>query len=168
MVLYKEKVRPHEQQAGVQGSGGTPCSPAPLNFLVYCLMRSKLCYTETTMASIQWLINKPINIPIVASYLLSLALVVTPAALASYVPPSDQKPVPSGTRTGAATTRGCNTEEMSFTLLAPRNHVGQTISQRPTFAWFFPDSGSFEVKFAIYELVPGGNPKEIYTKPLQR
>lgn len=119
------------------------------------------------MASIQWLINKRINIPLVASYVLSLALVVTPAALASYVPPSDQKPSRSDTHTESGTTRGCNTEEMSLTLLAPRNHVGQTISQRPTFAWFIPDSGSFEVKFAIYELVPGGKPKEIHTNSFQ-
>lgn len=120
-----------------------------------------------TMASVQWLINKRISIPRVASYVLSLALVVTPAALASYVPPPDQKPPGSDTHTRSATTRGCNTEEMSLTLLAPRNHVGQTISQRPTFAWFFPDSGSFEVKFAIYELVPGGNLKEIHTSSFQ-
>ncbi len=126
------------------------------------------CYTEMTMASIQWLINKRINILRVASYVLSLALVVTPAALAGYVPPSDQKPVPPERRSDAGTTRGCNAqEEMSLTLLAPQNHVGQTIYQRPTFAWFLRGSSSFEVKFAIYESVLGGNPKEIYTKPLQ-
>jgi hypothetical protein len=126
------------------------------------------CYTEMTMASIQWLINKRISILRVASYVLSLALVVTPAALAGYVPPSDQKPVPPERRSDAGTTRGCNIqEEMSLTLLAPQNHVGQTISQRPTFAWFLHGSSSFEVRFAIYESVPGGNLKEIYTKPLQ-
>lgn len=127
------------------------------------------------MASIQWLINKRINIP----YVLSLALVITPAALASYVPPSDQKPVPPERRSDGGTTRverrsdggtirGCNTqEEMSLTLLAPQNHVGQTISQRPTFAWFLRGSGSFEVKFTIYELVPGSNLKEIHTNSFQ-
>ena len=125
------------------------------------------CYTETTMASIQGLINKRINILLLASYILSLALVVTPAALASYVPPPDQKPPPSGTQSQSGTSRGCNTEEMSLTLLAPLNHVGQTISQRPTFAWFIPGSGSFEVKLAISESVPGGNLKEIHTVSFQ-
>jgi hypothetical protein len=126
------------------------------------------CYTETTMASIQGLINKRINILLLASYILSLALVVTPAALASYVPPPDQKPPPSGTQSQSGTSRGCNTqEEMSLTLLAPQNHVGQTISRRPTFAWFLRGSSSFEVKFAIYELVPGGDLKEIHTKSFQ-
>ena len=124
--------------------------------------------SEMIMASIQWLINKSINVPLVASYVLSLALVVTPTALASYVPPSDQKPVPPERKSDAGTTRGCNTqEEMSLTLLAPQNHVGQTISRRPTFAWFLRGSSSFEVKFAIYELVPGGDLKEIHTKSFQ-
>jgi len=121
------------------------------------------------MASIQGLINKRINIPLLASYVVSLALVVTPAALANYVPPPDQKPAPSGEQSQAGTIRGCNAQEMSLTLLAPRNHVGQTISQRPTFAWFLRGSGSFEVKFAIYELVQGGDrkEKEIYTNSFQ-
>ncbi len=120
------------------------------------------------MASIQWLINKRINIPRVASCVLSLALVVSPAALASYVPPSDQKPPSPGTQSGGGTIRGCNTqEEMSLTLLAPQNHVGQTISRHPTFAWFLRGSSSFEIKFAIYELVPGGDLKEIHTNSFQ-
>lgn len=127
------------------------------------------CYTEMTMASVQWLINKRLNIPVLASYILSLALVVTPAALADYVPPSDQTGPRSGTTSTQGGSRGCSTqEEMPPTLLAPQNHVGQTISRHPTFAWFLRGSSSFEVKFAIYESVPGGNPKEIYTKPLQR
>ncbi|HAA26361.1 MAG TPA: hypothetical protein DCE56_00150 [Cyanobacteria bacterium UBA8553] len=128
---------------------------------MYRLIRSKIYYIKM-MASIQWLINKLMKIP----YFLSLALVVTPAALASYVPPSDQQPVPPERRSDGGTTRGCNTqEEMSLTLLAPQNHVGQTISQRPTFAWFLRGSGSFEVKFAIDELVPGSNQKkEIHAK----
>jgi hypothetical protein len=56
---------------------------------------------------------------------------------------------------------------MSLTLLAPQNHLGQTISRRPTFAWFLRGSGSFEVKFAIYELLQGGDLKEIYTNSFQ-
>jgi hypothetical protein len=44
------------------------------------------------MISIQGLLNKRINVKLVTSCALGLALIVTPAALADYVP-GDQKPV---------------------------------------------------------------------------
>ena len=57
---------------------------------------------------------------------------------------------------------------MPLTILASRNYVGRTISRHPTFAWFVPrDSASKPMKFTIYELVPGGKPKEVRRISLQ-
>ena len=49
------------------------------------------------MIPIQWCLNKRINLKLVTSCALSLALILTPAALADYVD-GDQKPVPSDRR----------------------------------------------------------------------
>ncbi|HEY9796121.1 MAG TPA: DUF928 domain-containing protein [Leptolyngbyaceae cyanobacterium] len=119
------------------------------------------------MISIQGLLNKRINIKRVTSCALSLALIVTPAALADYVP-GDQKPVPPERISDGGTTRGCSGGGMPLTVLASRNYVGRTISQHPTFAWFVPgDSASKSMQFTIYEWVPGGKAKEVRKMSLQ-
>jgi hypothetical protein len=116
---------------------------------------------------IQWFSNKRINIKLVSSCALSLALVVTPAALAAYTP-GEQKPAPPERRSDGGTTRGCSGGDMPLTVLASRNYVGQTISRHPTFAWFVPpDSASKPMQFTIYESVPGGKPKEVRKMSLQ-
>lgn len=113
------------------------------------------------MIPIQWFLNKRINIKLFTSCVLSLAMVVTPAVLASYTP-GDQKPVPPDRRSDGGTTRGCSGGGMPLTVLASGNYVGQTISQHPTFAWFVPgDSASKLMEFTIYEWVSGGKPKEV-------
>ena len=119
------------------------------------------------MISIQRLLNKRINVKLVTSCALSLALIVTPAALADYVD-GDQNPVPSDRRSDGGTTRGCSGGGMPLTVLASRNYVGRTISSHPTFAWFVPgDSVSKPMQFTIYEWVPGGKPKEVRKMSLQ-
>lgn len=119
------------------------------------------------MIPIQWFSNKRINIKLITSCFLSLALIVTPAALAAYTP-GTQKPAPPGRRSDGGTTRGCSGEGLPLTVLASRNYVGRTISRQPTFAWFVPrDSASKSMKFTIYESVPGGKPKEVHRIPLQ-
>lgn len=119
------------------------------------------------MIPIQWYLNKRINVKLVTSFALSLALVVTPAALASYAP-SEQKPVPPERRSDGGTTRGCSGGDTPLTVLASRNYFGRTISRHPTFAWFVPrDSASKPMKFTIYEWVLGGKPKEVRKIPLQ-
>lgn len=117
--------------------------------------------TLLMMHPIQWFLNKRINIKRVTSCALGLALIVTPAALASYEP-GDQKPVPPDRRSDGGTTRGCSGGDMPLTVLASWNYVGRTISRHPTFAWFVPpDSASKSIQFTIYEWVPGGKPKEV-------
>jgi hypothetical protein len=119
------------------------------------------------MIPIQWFLNKRINIKLVTSCALSLALIVTPAALANYTP-GEQKPVPPERRSDGGTTRGCSGGGMPLTVLASRNYVGRTISRHPTFAWFVPrDSASKPMQFTIYEWVPGGKPKEVRKMSLQ-
>ena len=119
------------------------------------------------MIPIQWFLNNRINIKLVTSCALSLALIVTPAVLAAYVP-GKQKPVPKDRRSDGGTTRGCSGGDMPLTVFASRNYVGRTISQYPTFAWFVPrDSASKPMKFTIYERVPSGKPKEVRKISLQ-
>ncbi len=110
--------------------------------------------------------NKRIHIKLITSCVLNLALVATPAALAQYVPPPDQKPSPTP-RSDSGGSRGCYGGGMPLTVLASRKYVGRTISRHPTFAWFIPDSNSFQMKFTIYEWVPNGKPKEVYAMSLQ-
>lgn len=119
------------------------------------------------MTPIQWFSNKRITIKLVTSCTLSLAMIITPAALAAYTP-GTQKPVPPGRKSDTGTTRGCSGGGMPLTVLASRNYVGRTISRYPTFAWFVPpDSASKPMKFIIYEWVSGGKPKEVRRLSLQ-
>ncbi|MGB7441164.1 MAG: DUF928 domain-containing protein [Coleofasciculaceae cyanobacterium] len=113
---------------------------------------------------IQGFLNKCLKITLVTSCTLSLALIVTLAALADYVP-GEQQPVPSNRRSDGGTTRGCSGGDMPLTVLASRNYVGRTISQHPTFAWFVPpDSADKKMKFTIYEWVQDGKAKQVYEK----
>lgn len=119
------------------------------------------------MISIQWFLNKRINVKLATTCALSLALIITPAALASYTP-GDQKPVPPERKSDGGTTRGCSGGGMPLTVLASRNYVGRTISRHPTFAWFVPrDSASKPMQFTIYEWVSGSKPKEVRKMSLQ-
>lgn len=146
---------------------------------------------------IKWFPNKRLNIKVVTSCILSLALVATPAALAipnyngsgndpssgrsrtgqggpryegseNHYDGSGNDPSSGRTGTGGATSRGCFGGEMPLTVLASQNKMGRTISRHPTFAWFVPpDSASKQTIFTMYELVPGGKFKEVRTMSLQ-
>lgn len=77
---------------------------------------------------------------------ISPALANTP----QYVPPS------RGTlqRTEAGGSRGCiKSIPLSITLLVPNNHIGQTVSERPTFSWYVsnPSAVSVPIQFALVE-----------------
>ena len=132
------------------------------------------------MIQILWFLNKCIKAKLVTSCVLGLALVITPAVLAEYKPPSaqkppsdytpatlvkyeppaDQKPPSDYTRGGTAGSRdGCEGEGIPVTALAPLSHVGQTASTRPTFAWFVPDSTTKPVEFRLYEYDSNGKPQ---------
>lgn len=111
--------------------------------------------------------NHATNIKQVISYALCFSFVIAPIAEAAYKP-GRQKPVPTGRRSDAGTTRGCSGGSLPLTVLASRNYLGQTTQQRPTFAWFVPaDSASKSMRWAIYEWVPGSRPKVIRTLSMQ-
>ncbi|MEH1834385.1 MAG: DUF928 domain-containing protein [Nostoc sp.] len=119
------------------------------------------------MIPVRWFLNKRINIKLFISFTLSLVLIITSAAVASYTP-GDQKPVPPDRKSDGGTTRGCSGGDIPLTVLASGNYVGRTTSQHPTFAWFVPrDSASKPMKFTIYESVPSGKPKEVRNKSWQ-
>lgn len=81
----------------------------------------------------------------------SLVLASTTVVFAGYKPPRGQRP-PSTRTTTTGGRGGCETnKEVSFKLLAPQKHVGQTASIRPTFAWFVPNSKPLPMEFRLYK-----------------
>ncbi len=89
--------------------------------------------------------NQPLTIVVV-----SLFLGMATVALADYKPPSEpsrpkQPTIISGTRGGCS-----KNGKAKLTTLAPQEHIGQTVSTHPTFAWFVPEAESLTMKFQIY------------------
>jgi hypothetical protein len=72
-------------------------------------------------------------------------------ALAGYTPPPDSSAPRSETTTTTVVRGGCRDESGSMVILAPRNHVGQTISTQPTVSWFIPDEEPFAMELRLYE-----------------
>lgn len=91
--------------------------------------------------------------------ILTLFLSIASAAFAGYNPPSGQR-APRGNTTSTGPRGGCSGgSNVTLTALAPQQHIGQTVSLRPTFAWFVPDSQSYKMEFALYEYTSGNNKK---------
>jgi len=110
------------------------------------------------------LLAKRINNQLLTSFVLSLSLAVTPPAQAEYKPGSTQVS-PSGNTTILGQRGGCeNIERLPPAVLAPLKHVGQTVSVRPTFAWFIPDSQPFPIEFKVFELAKDGSVKKLVQK----
>ncbi len=92
---------------------------------------------------------------------LALLIMITPVALARYVPSRHQKPPSDYSKTTGI--RGCP----DFTILAPKTHVGESSSTQPTVAWFlFNTSGksptfASEVELTLYEFNSENRPKRI-------
>ncbi|NES69175.1 MAG: DUF928 domain-containing protein, partial [Okeania sp. SIO2D1] len=51
--------------------------------------------------------------------------------------------------------RGCSKDvsdqPTSLTVLAPHSHAGQTVSTRPTFAWYIAESEPLQMEFLLYK-----------------
>ncbi|HAX78071.1 MAG TPA: hypothetical protein DCY88_20175 [Cyanobacteria bacterium UBA11372] len=66
-----------------------------------------------------------------------------------YVPPTDREPIQ---RTDGAGSRGCPQGSFgSISLLIPKDHVGLTVSDRPTFSWYVSALPSTPMQFALVE-----------------
>ncbi|MEG4940685.1 DUF928 domain-containing protein [Microcoleus sp. F4-D5] len=86
----------------------------------------------------------------IASLMLSVSIWIAPVALAKYTPP--KKPS-APKQTSPNTTRGGSCEANSaagLTVLVPFSHVGETISQHPTFTWFVPDRTPHPLQFRLF------------------
>ncbi|XGV96990.1 MAG: DUF928 domain-containing protein [Leptolyngbya sp. BL-A-14] len=69
---------------------------------------------------------------------------------------ADEDRAPTNGRSSGG--RGCGTSAQSnasqvpaLILLTPNGQAGQTVSTRPTFAWFVRDAVSFPIEFRLYE-----------------
>ncbi|NEO82490.1 DUF928 domain-containing protein [Moorena sp. SIO4G3] len=82
----------------------------------------------------------------------SLFLGMTTVALADYKPP-DPPSRPKEPTIISGTRGGCSKNgKAKLTTLAPQEHIGQTVSTHPTFAWFVPDAESLPMKFQLYQV----------------
>ena len=89
------------------------------------------------LPSFHWAINSPALADIPAS---SMAF--------RYIPP--RRGIPK--RTQGSGSRGCpQSIPVSLNLLVPNDHVGQTVSGRPTFFWYVSEPTSVPVEFALVE-----------------
>lgn len=117
------------------------------------------------MTKLQSLLKKCIDSRLVTSCVTTLLVAVTQVALAGYAPPPDQRP-PSGQTTSSGTRGGCSASEgLPLTVLAPQQHVGQTASFHPTFAWFVPISMPME--FTLHKYGSDGKLKVVQRISLQ-
>ena len=100
------------------------------------------------------LVNKQLVTRLVSGIVLGLCLLM-PAVVSAGGNDDDDAIPPSGRSTGS---RGCGTTTVpslssvpALVLLAPSRRLGQTVSTRPTFAWFVRDAGSWSIEFRLYE-----------------
>lgn len=108
------------------------------------------------MTQLVWLLSDCIRSRLATCCVLGFWLTTTSVALAEYQPPPDQKP-PSTYTQSTGSRGGCEVnKETSIATLAPQKHIGQTALERPTFAWFVPDSKPYPLEFTLYKYAPGG------------
>ncbi len=71
--------------------------------------------------------------------------------------PKNRKPASDYSRGGGS--RGCSSNSIPLTLLAPRTFVGKTASKRPILAWYMSDSQ--KVRFRFFEFESATEAKQI-------
>jgi Domain of Unknown Function (DUF928) len=119
------------------------------------------------IAHIRWLLHNFFRAKILTSCILILTLGFSNTALAGYKAPRSQKP-PSGYTDSSGVRGACqDISPRELTILAPINHVGQTTSIRPTFAWFVFDKQPLPIEFSLYEFDEGSKPKLLHKSKLQ-
>jgi hypothetical protein len=77
----------------------------------------------------------------VGLFLLLVAVVshITPTAAQDYTPPDHGAP---GRREGGGTRGGCLAQQPSLTALMPTTNSGLTVTERPTFFWYVPQTAA--------------------------
>lgn len=98
---------------------------------------------------------------ILSASILALLLLGVSEAYAEYKAPSTQR-APGGRTSSSGTRGGClGTAKLPLITLAPQQHIGQTASTHPTFAWFVPNSPELKMVFSIYEYSANGSLKMV-------
>lgn len=97
---------------------------------------------------------------------IALSLLLAPPAWANYSPPDDLS-APRGGTTTTGRRGGCLGMTESLTAIAPRSHVGQTLSPRPTFTWFVSEPEALPIEFQLYAASPTGETELVYAAELQ-
>jgi hypothetical protein len=91
----------------------------------------------------------------------TLTLMLANTVIAAYTPPPNPSRPPGPVASGG-TRGGCSGNEgISLTTLAPISHIGKTVFQQPTFAWFVPDTKSYPMELSLYEYGSNGKGKQI-------
>ncbi|MGB6296196.1 MAG: DUF928 domain-containing protein [Rivularia sp. (in: cyanobacteria)] len=104
-------------------------------------------------------ISTRLGIKLLSGCLLTLMLANT--VIAAYTPPPNPSR-PKGPVASGGTRGGCSgNKETSLTTLAPISHIGKTVFQQPTFAWFVPDTKPYPMELSIYEYSSNGKGKQI-------
>ena len=86
----------------------------------------------------------------VLSLTLISLLLLAPTALAINYEPTHPS-APKGNTTSTGVRGGCDAKaKVDLTALAPIGHIGQTISNHPTIAWFIPDTTPHPLILRLY------------------
>ena len=111
---------------------------------------------------IPWSIQSYLIFTLVTSAIALGSIVSVSVAIAAYKPPPKQKR-PSSYSITAGRRGNCEgIEAIPLTTLAPKTHVGQTVSTHPTFVWFVPNaSKSLPVEFRLFEYDADDRPQPI-------
>lgn len=89
-------------------------------------------------------------------FLLNLFLIETPRATADFKP-RNRQPASDYSRTGGR--RGCPSDKIPLTLLAPKTYIGYTATSRPTLIAFV--SASHKIRWRIFEFNAKNIPQEL-------
>lgn len=81
------------------------------------------------------------------SLVVGLLFLMTTFPAAAEFKPRDRKPASGNSRAGGS--RGCSTNGIPLTQLAPQTFIGKTASTRPIFVWYM--SSSQNVQFRLFE-----------------
>lgn len=84
---------------------------------------------------------------------LTVLTLVPGNALAGYVPPSDARPPDARTSSSGGRSCGVSHNDQSLKLLAPQQHVGQTLTSHPTLVWSVPVDRPVVGELKIWELL---------------
>lgn len=88
------------------------------------------------------------------------SIVSVSVAIAAYKPPPEQKRRSSHSVTAGSRGNCDRIEGIPLTALAPKTHVGQTVSTNPTFVWFVPKTSEpLPLEFRLFEYDANDRPK---------